>query len=311
VPKAKNHHIEPITGALKNWVGAVNRKWRQHNHGDEDMIGRFMDIMLVSRPHLCVVDALICGEGDGPIANLPHWCGAILASDDPVATDVSIARLMGRDWTTLRFAAEAEQRGLGVREPIDYLGVPLEDVQFQAWEGHVGYDYLPINFLVGDGVTLAGTVGHVKSAIDSMLRRGELAQVIWLNGTPTIMIGAVDDPHFEEHLKEGPYVVLDDAALPRYKHDPRVHFVSGHPVLRRAMPEVMKGLGVSVPGRAVMKWQQFQRWGMHLIEYGSSRQVLRAAAKTLAGAGVAAAGAAAVTAGVRRLARNGDDAKAA
>src|SRR2546421_8196773 len=71
VPKAKNHHIEPITGALKNWVGAVNREWRAHNHGDEEMIGRFMDIMTVSRPHLCVVDALICGEGDGPIANQP------------------------------------------------------------------------------------------------------------------------------------------------------------------------------------------------------------------------------------------------
>src|SRR2546423_13431458 len=32
VPKAKNHHIEPITGALKNWVGTVNHQWRQYNH---------------------------------------------------------------------------------------------------------------------------------------------------------------------------------------------------------------------------------------------------------------------------------------
>jgi uncharacterized protein (DUF362 family) len=86
VPKAKNHHIEPITGALKNWVGVVNQKWRLHHHGDEEHIPRFMDIMTVSRPSLCVVDALIAGEGDGPIANLPRWCGCILASTDPVAT---------------------------------------------------------------------------------------------------------------------------------------------------------------------------------------------------------------------------------
>src|SRR5215211_4435155 len=66
VPKAKNHHIEPISGALKNWVGVVNQNWRNHNHGDEDHIPRFMDIMMVSRPALCVVDALIAGEGDGP-----------------------------------------------------------------------------------------------------------------------------------------------------------------------------------------------------------------------------------------------------
>src|SRR5437763_635644 len=89
VPKAKNHHIEPITGALKNWVGTVNQQWRQYNHGDDEMIGRFMDIMTVCRPALCVVDALIAGEGDGPIANQPRWCGCILASTSPVATEVS------------------------------------------------------------------------------------------------------------------------------------------------------------------------------------------------------------------------------
>ncbi len=282
VPKAKNHHIEPITGALKNWVGTVNQRWRNHNHGDEDMIGRFMDIMSVTRPHLCVVDALISGEGDGPIANLPRWCGCILTSTDPVATDVAIARLLGHDWRKLGFAAEAEKRGIGVREPIEFLGVPLEEVSFASWPGHEGYDYLPINFLVGSGVTLAGTIGHVKSAIDSMLRRGELNQVIWLKGTPTIMIGATEDPYFEQHLKEGPYVVFDDAALPRYKDDPRVYFVPGHPVLQTALPELMKGLGVSFPGRTAMRWQQFERWGMHNVAYGSPGRKALTLAKPLA-----------------------------
>src|SRR5215204_7222776 len=130
VPKAKNHHIEPISGALKNWVGSVNQAWRNHNHGDEDHIPRFMDIMTVTRPALCVVDALIAGEGDGPIANLPHWCGCILASPDPVAIDVTIARLLGHDPEKLNFAKEGELRGLGTRTNINYVGVPLGDVSF-------------------------------------------------------------------------------------------------------------------------------------------------------------------------------------
>src|ERR1041384_2733748 len=163
VPKAKNHHIEPISGALKNWVGVVNQTWRNHHHGDEEHIARFMDIMMVTRPHLCVVDALIAGEGDGPIADQPHWMGCILASEDPVATDVAICRLMGHDWGTLHFAKEAEERGLGMREPIDFVGVPLERVAINAWPGHDDFNYLPINLLVGDGVKLAGTIGHVKS----------------------------------------------------------------------------------------------------------------------------------------------------
>jgi uncharacterized protein (DUF362 family) len=268
-PKAKNHHIEPISGALKNWVGTVNQNWRQSNHGDKDMIGRFMDIMTVIRPKLVIVDAIIAGEGDGPIADLPRWCGCVLASTDPVATDVTIARLLGHDWNRLHFAEEAERRGLGVREPIEYLGVPIEQVAFKAWPGHEGFDYLPLNFLVGNGVRLEGTTGHVKSVLDSMLRRGELNQVIRLKGTPTIMVGEIDDPLFEAHLKEGPYIVFDDAAKAQYKNDSRVYFVPGHPVLRTAMPELMKGLGVNTLGQSAMKWQQFERWGMHTLKFGA------------------------------------------
>jgi uncharacterized protein (DUF362 family) len=281
-PKAKNHHIEPISGALKNWVGAVNQHWRDHHHGDHEMIDRFMDIMSVARPTLCVVDALIAGEGDGPIANQPRWCGCIIASTDPVATDVTIARLLGHDPMHLRFAKAGELHGIGVRAPIEYVGVPLEQVAFEAWTGHEGFDYLPINFLVGDGVTLEGTVGHVKSVLDSMLRRGELAQVTWLKGTPTVMVGRIEDPRFEEHLKEGPYVVFDDAALPRYRNDPRVHFVAGHPVLRTAMPELMKGFGVSIEKKFVQRWQELERREMHDLEYGTTSRRVAAVARPIA-----------------------------
>ena len=99
-----------------------------------------------------VIINVLKARKDGPTANLPRWGGCILASNDPVATDVAIARLMTRDWTK-QFAIEAEQRGLGGREPIDFLGVPLESVAFEAWRGHQDLDYLPINFLVGEGVT--------------------------------------------------------------------------------------------------------------------------------------------------------------
>jgi uncharacterized protein (DUF362 family) len=294
-PKAKNHHIQPISGALKNWVGAVNAQWRQDNHGKPDMFGKFMDIMSVIRPDLCVCDALIAGEGDGPIANLPHWCGCILASDDPVAMDVSICRLLKHDWHKLKFVPEAVSRGIGVAEPIRYLGKQIDEVAIDAWHPHHGFDYLPINFLVGEGVTLEGTVGHVKSVVDSMLRRGELAEVVWARGTPTIMIGAIEDPNFEMHLKEGPYVVFDDTALPKYKSDKRVYFVGGSPVLRHAMPELQKGLGVKTLGTTVQKLQQLQRWWMHDLKYGTPRRKAAAIAKPLGAVALAAAGVYALT----------------
>ncbi|MCY7348652.1 MAG: DUF362 domain-containing protein [Pyrinomonadaceae bacterium] len=294
VPKAKTHHYEPVSGALKNWMGTCNQNWRQIHHGDDDSIKRFVEIMAHRKPDLNVVDALIAGEGDGPIANQPHWCGCILASTDPVAIDVSMARLLSQEKSKISFkyAAEAERQGLGTRTNIEYVGRQIDEVKIPAWGGHEGFDYLPINFLVGTGVSLAGTIGHVKSAIDSMLRRNDLNNLIWLKGTPTIMIGNVNDPQFEEHLKECPYLVFDDSAKAKYKNDARVHFVKGHPVLRDAMTGLLKGLGAdaNVGGQAIMAYERLQRWGQHNLEYGTRARQILTVAKPLVVAGIAVAG---------------------
>ncbi len=135
-----------------------------------------------------------------------------------------------------------------------------------------------------------------------MLRRGDLAKVIWLKGTPTIMIGDIEDPHFEEHLKEGPYIVFDDTAGARYKNDKRVYFIKGKPVLQTALPELMKGLGVEFAGTSMMKWQEFERWGMHNLEYGTPARKALTIAKPLA-AVFAVAGIAALTILVKKIAK--------
>ena len=44
--------------------------------------------------------------------------------------------------------------------------------------------------------------------------------------------------------------MLDDVALDRYKHDPRVTFIPGSPIGNEMMPMIMEALGVDLPGRA-------------------------------------------------------------
>ena len=55
------------------------------------------------------------------------------------------------------------------------------------------------------------------------------------------------------------------------------------------MPELFKGLGVAYPGKVIMKWQEFERWGMHSLQYGIPARKLSTLIKPLAAIGVAAA----------------------
>lgn len=258
-PKAKNNYLDVISGAMELWMGVVSQEWRLHHVGDRETIERFADIMALTRPDLIVTDALICGEGDGPAANTPHWCGCILASSDMVAMDAAVARLMGHDWKALRFARAGEDRGIGSREPLVWLGTPLERVAFRAWPGHKGHNYLPVNFFVQEDLPLSGSYGHIKSALDLLLRRGILEDVIRTRGTPTVMVGDVKDPEFERHVRQGPYVVFDDAAKLQYKNHPAVHFVPGHPVLNTAVPELLKGLGVKLAHGDRTGWRTLEK----------------------------------------------------
>lgn len=66
------------------------------------------------------------------------------------------------------------------------------------------------------------------------------------------------------------------------------------------MPELMKGLGVEYPGNAVMKWQQFERWGMHNVEYGNRKRELLTISKPVGAIALLAAMAIAVGFGLNK-----------
>jgi len=52
--------------------------------------------------YLSLVDGIVGGEGNGPMAPDPKPCGVILAGFHPVAVDCVAATLMGFDWRSLR-----------------------------------------------------------------------------------------------------------------------------------------------------------------------------------------------------------------
>jgi uncharacterized protein (DUF362 family) len=267
-PKLKTHFLDPVTGAIKNWVGAARQDTMHRLHRDrvEETVA---DLLTVTRPDLVVMDAIIAGEGNGPVANRPRFVGCVLASDDPVAHDVIAAELAGFDGESMRFPRAAARCGVGIgeRARIRVLGVPLETArvrlapsQTEGWA-----DRYPIRIIAGEGVTMEGTLGHFRGFADFWQDIHSWDAVVKLKGRPTFMIGRAEDPEFEVHVKEGPYVVLDDAAHDRYKRDPRVVFIPGSPIGNEMMPAILHGLGVELPGKSVQKmleaWSALQaRW---------------------------------------------------
>lgn len=271
VPKAKTHHMDFVSCAIKNWVGVLRPDVRELHH-DWDTYQEYADIMAAVRPTLNVVDAIFIGEGDGPGANTGRFYGGIIASTDPVATDATVARLMGFEPAHMAFIQVAKESGLGVAnaEDIDVMGVPLEEARIEARAPRVGLDYIDANVIVGTGVSRSGTLGHFKSSADIWDKMAVWKTIVRLKGKPTIMIGDAEDPLFERHLREGPYIAIDDAVQPKYKDHPDVTFIPGHPALHNILSQVMAGLKVSTFGEATFRLMKALRNAESYLEYSGT-----------------------------------------
>jgi hypothetical protein len=84
--------------------------------------------------YLAVVDGIVGGEGNGPMAPEPKPCGVIVAGTHPLAVDCVAATLMGFDWQKLRML----KGGFALREP-SFVRFKPEDIQVvsnrPAWNG--------------------------------------------------------------------------------------------------------------------------------------------------------------------------------
>lgn len=72
--------------------------------------------------YLAVVDGIVGGEGNGPMAPDPKACGVILAGIHPVAVDCVAATLMGFNWENIRLL----RNSFHMREPSLVLFQPSE-----------------------------------------------------------------------------------------------------------------------------------------------------------------------------------------
>ncbi len=134
LPKLKTHTLTLMTCAVKNMFGSIPgfRKSEYHKEAPKprDFARVIADICSLTKPHLSVVDAVVCMEGDGPSAGNPKYLGLLFASTDAVALDMIAAKIMGYKDGEIEITSAAQKNGLGAKSfsEIEMLGEKLTEL---------------------------------------------------------------------------------------------------------------------------------------------------------------------------------------
>ncbi len=114
--KLKSHGMMGMSACVKNMFGAIPGIFKPEYHykypDHATFANMLIDIGERFKPALCLVDAVVGMEGNGPTMGTPRKIGCLLASDSPYACDEICAKLIGADPEQLETVSEARKRGL-------------------------------------------------------------------------------------------------------------------------------------------------------------------------------------------------------
>lgn len=133
LPKLKTHCQMLLTLAVKNLFGTVvgpdKATWHFRAGRDFDTFATaLVQIYEQVKPKVSILDGILAMEGNGPNAGEPRRVGIVAASEDAVALDAVICRLVGYPAEALPTSVIGQELGLGRADEsgIELVGDPLE-----------------------------------------------------------------------------------------------------------------------------------------------------------------------------------------
>jgi len=129
LPKLKTHEMMTMTCAIKNLFGAVvgteKPAWHLKAGTSREQFARLLlEIYLLKKPILNIVDGIVAMEGNGPGSGDPVGLGALIAGVNPVAVDLVAGRIAGIPAELLYVEREAARMGLA--------GTRMEDLKLSG-----------------------------------------------------------------------------------------------------------------------------------------------------------------------------------
>lgn len=135
LPKLKTHEMMTMTCAVKNLFGAVigaeKAGWHLKAGSSRELFARLLlEIYLLKKPSLNIVDAIIAMEGNGPGSGDPIKRGLLLAGTNAVAVDVIAGNLAGIPTQLLPIEREAITMRLAgaLRSDIKLCGTDITEI---------------------------------------------------------------------------------------------------------------------------------------------------------------------------------------
>ena len=134
VPRLKTHGFMMFTGAVKNLFGCIPGLEKAQFHlkvpDRADFAEMLIDLLLACRPGLCVMDAVVGMEGEGPSGGTPRHIGALLASADACHLDVVASSIAGFDPMAVYTVAAANGRGMcpASADDVETVGTAWRDL---------------------------------------------------------------------------------------------------------------------------------------------------------------------------------------
>lgn len=133
LPKLKTHGFTLMTGAIKNQFGCIPGLAKSGFHAKLDTVKAFsqmlVDLTLLLKPRLYIMDGIIAMEGNGPRRGTPVHLGVLLISSDPVALDSVASTIVGLNPRDVVPTLLGHASGLGSMDDIEVQGDSIEQVR--------------------------------------------------------------------------------------------------------------------------------------------------------------------------------------
>ncbi|NOY10475.1 MAG: DUF362 domain-containing protein [Spirochaetes bacterium] len=140
LPKLKSHGFEKFTGAIKNQFGCIPGMLKGEYHvkipDPCNFAKMLVDLNNFVNPRLYIMDGIYGMEGNGPRGGTPKQMNILLFSEDPVALDATVCRLINLDPEFVPTTKFGMEYGMGtyLENEIEITGDDLDRFKNEGFD---------------------------------------------------------------------------------------------------------------------------------------------------------------------------------